>query len=459
MVTRNPGLAAVAARPRRGLAVSERRLLLAAGDGLLVAVALVVAFNLRTAEARHLGIAVPRVAALITVVVWFIAAYLVDAYRLSSAVNLRATFGNVAASLGISAVGLLAVFFVSPYRITRPTLLIWLPLTAVLVLGWRLLYRRVFAHAIFAGSLLVVGNLRSFKTVWPDAQKAMKGLYRVVEVIDPNRPEGTAMISEMVEEGQVDEILLGVRGNVPRPLFRALLACYDRGVRVRSLADMYEELTGRLLLDQLGHSWLISLPMRSETSRLYAAFKRGTDLCAGAAGLLVLAIALPLVALAIKLEDQGPIFFSQERVGKYGRVFPTYKLRTMRAETATDQTQTQSGDQRITRVGGILRPLHLDELPQAWNIIRGDMSMVGPRPEQPAYVAMLQKSIDFYNTRLSVRPGLTGWAQVNFGYGDGVEGAREKLSYDLYYIKRQSPALDILILTRTLIAVLSLKGR
>jgi exopolysaccharide biosynthesis polyprenyl glycosylphosphotransferase len=356
-------------------------------------------------------------------------------------------------------VGLLGVFFVSPYRITRPTLLIWLPLTAVLILGWRLLYRRVFAQAIFAGSLLVVGNLRSFKTVWPDAQKAMKGLYRVVEVIDPNRPDSTAMISEMVAEGQVDEILLGVRGNVSRPLFRALLDCYDRGVRVRSLADMYEELTGRLLLDQLGHSWLISLPMRSETSRLYAAFKRGTDLCAGAAGLLVLGIVLPAVALAIKLDDQGAIFYSQARVGKYGRVFPTYKLRTMRAETATGQTQTHSGDQRITRVGMILRHLHIDELPQGWNIMRGDMSIVGPRPEQPTYVARLQKSIDFYNTRLSVRPGLTGWAQVNFGYGEGVEGAREKLSYDLYYIKRQSPALDILILTRTLIAVLSLKGR
>jgi lipopolysaccharide/colanic/teichoic acid biosynthesis glycosyltransferase len=124
-----------------------------------------------------------------------------------------------------------------------------------------------------------------------------------------------------------------------------------------------------------------------------------------------------------------------------------------------EQRQTDAADPRITRVGRVLRRLHLDELPQVWNVLRGDMSIIGPRPEQPAYVAMLQESIEFYNTRLSVRPGLTGWAQVNLGYGGGVEGAREKLSYDLYYIKRQSAALDMLILARTWFAVLSLQGR
>jgi lipopolysaccharide/colanic/teichoic acid biosynthesis glycosyltransferase len=131
----------------------------------------------------------------------------------------------------------------------------------------------------------------------------------------------------------------------------------------------------------------------------------------------------------------------------------------MRTERRAVPRQTGADDERITRVGRVLRKLHLDELPQAWNILKGEMSVVGPRPEQPEYVAMLQESIDFYNTRLSVRPGLTGWAQVNLGYGDGIQGAREKLSYDLYYIKRQSPALDLLIVARTIFAVLSFHGR
>jgi lipopolysaccharide/colanic/teichoic acid biosynthesis glycosyltransferase len=230
---------------------------------------------------------------------------------------------------------------------------------------------------------------------------------------------------------------------------------------VRSLGDFYEELTGRMLLDQLGHSWLLSLPMRSETSRLYSAFKRGVDIVAACVGLVVLCVLFPFIWGAIKVEDGGSVLYGQDRSGKYGHVFKILKLRTMSEgeEEVEEQRQTDAADPRITRVGRVLRRLHLDELPQVWNVLRGDMSIIGPRPEQPAYVAMLQESIEFYNTRLSVRPGLTGWAQVNLGYGGGVEGAREKLSYDLYYIKRQSAALDMLILARTWFAVLSLQGR
>ena len=459
MATLADVVTAAPVRRHRGLAVSERKLLLAAGDGLAVAAALVLAFNLHTAEARQIGFGVPRVAVAIAVLVWFAAAYLVDAYRLSAAVNLRTTFTNIGATLGLSFVGLLSVFFISPYRITRPTLLIWLPVTAVLVLAWRMGYRRVFANTIFAGRVVVVGSPSGFRGVWPDAERTMRGLYNVVEVVDPGRRDALDLISEMVEEDHIDEVILGVRGNIPRPLFRCLLGCYDRGVRVRSLADLYEELTGRLLLDQLGHSWLMSLPMRSETSRLYAASKRATDIATGSIGLLAMALVVPFAALAMKLEDGGPILYHQERMGKYGRRFTIHKLRTMAAASASEERQTAAVDNRITGVGRVLRKLHLDELPQSWNIIRGDMSIVGPRPEQPAYVAMLQKSIDFYNTRLSVRPGLTGWAQVSAGYGDGVEGAREKLSYDLFYIKRQSTALDLLILARTSLTILSLRGR
>jgi lipopolysaccharide/colanic/teichoic acid biosynthesis glycosyltransferase len=192
---------------------------------------------------------------------------------------------------------------------------------------------------------------------------------------------------------------------------------------------------------------------------MYSTFKRGFDILAASAGLLLLAIAAPLVWLAVRLEDRGPLIYRQQRLGKYAKPFTLFKLRTMRRFSEAEPSQTDPDDRRITRVGGMLRKLHIDELPQAWNVLKGEMSMIGPRPEQPAYVAMLQKSIDFYSTRLSVRPGLTGWAQVNIGYGEGIEGAREKLSYDLYYVKRQSPVLDLLIMARTIFAVLSLGGR
>jgi lipopolysaccharide/colanic/teichoic acid biosynthesis glycosyltransferase len=203
-----------------------------------------------------------------------------------------------------------------------------------------------------------------------------------------------------------------------------VLGCHDAGVTVRSVADLYEELTGRLLLDQLGHTWLMSLPMRSDTSRVYSAFKRGLDLVTATLGLALLGLILPLVTTLVVIDNPGPIFHRQTRVGKYGRTFTLYKLRTMRERAGDVLSWTEQHDQRITRVGRLLRRLHLDELPQAWSVLRGDMSLIGPRPEQPHYVEELRQHIDFYNTRLTVRPGLTGWAQVSHGYGSGVDGTR-----------------------------------
>ena len=443
----------------RGLAISERRLLLGAGDLVIVAVAFILAFNLRTAEVRHIGLSVPRIAVAIVVVVWFLSAHLVDGYRLSRTVNMRGTFRTVVGSMGISFIGLLVVFFVVPYRISRPTLLLWFPLAMAGLLAWRIGYARIFRGDIFAGSLAVVANGEALRKIWPDAAGLMTGLYRIVEVVDPEREGSTEVLRDLINQGRVDQVVLGVRDDVSRDLFRSLLECYDHGVPVRSLSDLYEELTGRLLLDQLGHSWLLGLPMRSQTSRLYAAFKRTVDIVSGLTGLVLLGLVLPFFALSVLLDDRGPIFYRQKRVGQYGRPFEIIKLRTMYNQPAHEQRQTERSDSRITGAGQVLRRIHLDELPQAWNIVRGEMSLIGPRPEQAAYVEELQRRIDFYNTRLSVRPGLTGWAQINSGYGAGVDGARIKLSYDLYYVKRQSTALDLLILARTAFAVLSLNGR
>jgi lipopolysaccharide/colanic/teichoic acid biosynthesis glycosyltransferase len=159
------------------------------------------------------------------------------------------------------------------------------------------------------------------------------------------------------------------------------------------------------------------------------------------------------------LEDGGPVFYRQARIGKFEQPFEILKFRTMYTSARTAERQTSNDDPRVTRIGRLLRPLHFDELPQSINILRGDMSVVGPRPEQPQHAAMLSRNIEYYNLRLSVRPGLTGWAQVNFGYGAGVEGAREKLSYDLYYVDRKSLGLDLLIIAQTVRAIFSLRGR
>jgi exopolysaccharide biosynthesis polyprenyl glycosylphosphotransferase len=444
---------------RQGILSSERKLLLAAGDAVLVALALVGAFNLHSGPIQHSAFSIPWPGLLAVTGIWLAVALMVDAYDLRAAVSVRGIFRVVGTCVAVTTVVLLGVFFAVPYGVTRPTILLWLPLSAFAVLCWRLLYRRVFARAIFAGRIMLVADTDTLDRVWPDLMGLMAGLYRVVGTIGPDDEDSGNRLSVAATRRDADLIVLGAHEDMPEALFASLVDCYDNGLLVRSLADIYEELTGRLLVERLGQSWLLSLHQRSETSRVYALVKRVIDIAAGLVGVVLLALVLPPVWLATRVEDRGPVFHRQVRLGQYGRPFQILKLRSMRERPDQELHWTEEADERITRVGAVLRRLHIDELPQAWNILRGDMSMVGPRPEQPHYVETLRESIPYYNTRLSVRPGLTGWAQVNYGYGSGVEGARVKLSYDLYYIKRQSVALDALIIARTLLAVATLKGR
>jgi lipopolysaccharide/colanic/teichoic acid biosynthesis glycosyltransferase len=306
--------------------------------------------------------------------------------------------------------------------------------------------------------IALVADRDALTRVWPEVKGHIRGLYQVAAVVNPRSEASTQKLCDVVQQRDVGEVVLGLRDDIDRDLFRGLLACHDAGLRVRSLADLYEELTGRLLLDQLGHTWLLGLPMRSQTSHTYAAMKRALDVTVASIALVVLGVVIVPLSVIIKL-DGGPILHRQIRVGQHGRLFTVVKLRTMPERPGEPTTWTEVSDRRVTAVGRIIRRLHLDELPQAFAILRGQMSLIGPRPEQPQYVQQLRSEIDFYNTRLTVRPGLTGWAQVNSGYGSSVDDARVKLSYDLYYVKHQSLSLDMIIMARTVMAVLSLNGR
>jgi len=231
------------------------------------------------------------------------------------------------------------------------------------------------------------------------------------------------------------------------------------GIRLYGAADFAEQRTNRLDLARLPPDWLAErAPGRGRT--LEEAIRRGIDI-AGSLALLVLTLPLSLLtALAIKLDSPGPVFYRQARVGKDGRVFTLYKFRSMRAdaEAAGGPRWAAKGDRRVTRVGRFIRLTRIDEIPQALNVLAGDMSLVGPRPERPEFVAELAAVIPHYNDRARVRPGITGWAQVNYPYGASVEDARMKLSYDLYYVKHRSLFLDLLILIATVRVVLFQEG-
>jgi sugar transferase (PEP-CTERM system associated) len=264
----------------------------------------------------------------------------------------------------------------------------------------------------------------------------------------------------LVEETRPDLIVVAQmnrRGNFPA---KALIDCRMRGIQVEDWPTFYEKETGKILVTDLRPSWLIFSDGFVKTPRTEIV-KRLADVGLSLLGLVLALPAMALVTAAIKLESRGPALFRQPRLGQNGRVFILNKFRSMRedAEKDTGPVWAQQEDPRVTRVGAFLRKTRLDELPQLFNVLIGDMSFIGPRPERPEFVYELQRQIPFYMERLSVKPGITGWAQVKYRYGASVEDALEKLQYDLYYIKNLSLFLDLLILINTIQVVLFARGR
>jgi len=231
------------------------------------------------------------------------------------------------------------------------------------------------------------------------------------------------------------------------------------GVRVVRPHEFYERILRRASLDDVDESWfLFHRPLRAR--RTYAAIKRVTDIVAGLLGSLLVCLIVPIIALLIALDDGGPVFFRQERIGRGRRPFLIWKFRTMREDAERDgPAWAVPNDARVTRIGRLLRRTRLDELPQFFNVLKGDMALVGPRPERPQFVRVLERAVPFYQRRHLMRPGITGWATVRFGYGDTVTDKWRSHEYDLYYLKHRSPLLDLEILARTVVVMLLRKGQ
>jgi len=235
-----------------------------------------------------------------------------------------------------------------------------------------------------------------------------------------------------------------------------LLRIKTTGVHVNDLSTFLERETGRVDLDSVNPSWLIFSDGFSAGRRISTIAKRCFDMLASGLLLLLTGPIILFFALLVKLESKGPAFFRQTRVGRFGEDFQILKLRSMRtdAEAGGKAIWASENDPRITRVGRFIRKVRIDELPQAWSVLKGEMSFVGPRPERPEFVSDLEKEMPYYAERHMVKPGITGWAQINYPYGASVEDARHKLEYDLYYAKNYTPFLDLLILLQTLRVVL-----
>ncbi|GAA5185554.1 TIGR03013 family PEP-CTERM/XrtA system glycosyltransferase [Niveibacterium umoris] len=269
-----------------------------------------------------------------------------------------------------------------------------------------------------------------------------------------------ASLLEAVRAHDVNEIIVAVRERRGGSMsLKQLLDCKLAGVKVLDLSSFYERVRGQVRIDSLKASWLIY----GEGFRqgwLRSAIKRTFDLVVGAAILLMALPIMLVTAVAIAIESGMPIFYTQERVGRGGRVFHVIKFRSMRTDAEKDGKPrwASAKDDRVTRVGRVIRKTRIDELPQLLNVIRGEMSLVGPRPERPYFVDQLARDIPFFAVRHSVKPGLTGWAQVRYQYGSTVDDAVQKLQYDLYYVKNHTLFLDVLILAETVRVVLTGEG-
>jgi sugar transferase (PEP-CTERM system associated) len=448
--------------------VSARSLTIFAGELLLIFGSVALAASLqRTAD---LSESLWKIA-LVTVVCQ-LCLYYNDFYDLTIVQSNRELVVRLLQAVGAASIVLAALYFSVPALMIGDGIFVSALLVFLIgILGWRLLFNRLSGSLRLEERILVVGTGNAARTVARQILDQRDFAYRVVGFIDDDASRvgerivnpaivGThADIPALIERHQIDRIVVGLadrRGKLPvEQLLRAKLA----GVRIEDATTTYERITGKILLDDLRPSWLI-FSDGFRVSRMTRWIKRAIDLTLSLVmGLLALPV-MALTALAIWLEDGGPVLYRQERVGEGGRPFTLSKFRSMRtdAEKAGKPIWARDGDDRVTRVGRVIRKTRLDELPQLWNVLRGDMSFVGPRPERAYFVAELARQIPFYQQRHAVKPGVTGWAQVKYRYGSSVEDAMEKLRYDLYYIKHLSVFFDLTIVFDTVKVVLFRKG-
>ena len=421
-------------------------------------------------RARQIGIAVGPLPERTAQLVSFAAALqlaliAVGAYGVGSFLSLRFAAARLAVAISLGVLFLSLIYFLVPaLSLWRSNLLYAMVVACVALVIVRALLGRTLGGERFKRRVLVLGaGQRAARLVALAAQPgvnfaiaghvAMGPGDRVVDAVPRDAIDNLAAHVIAVDASEVVLALEERRNALP---LQDLLRVRTTGVQVSEISTFLERETGRIDLSSVSHSWLI-FSDGFEAGRLVSStVKRAFDIVVALAFLVLTVPVVMLTALAIKLESPGPAFYRQRRVGLYNQGFDILKLRSMRqdAEAPGEAVWAAEADPRITRIGRFIRKVRIDELPQAWTVLKGEMSFVGPRPERPQFVCQLEEHLPFYAERHMVKPGLTGWAQINYPYGASVEDARHKLEYDLYYAKNYSPFLDLLILLQTLRVVL-----
>lgn len=411
---------------------------------------------------------------------WFASAFLNGVYDSATITHLansaRALLRAIALMIGVYLT--IYFFFATPGEMPRGIIGYQGAASFIAITAWRALYFALARRRSFARKVIIVGAGWAGQTIAQTILQHAAAHYHIIGFVDDDPAKQRCAIPiddvpldvlgasrdlpRLTQELAVPEIILAVTRELSAALFQAILDCKEHGIQITLMATLFEQLTGMVPLEHIGNNWNIALPLDSaEASGFYPLAKRTLDLVGALVGLTLFLPLAPILALAIKLDSPGPVFLWQTRVGKGGKPFRLLKLRTMIADAEPNgqPLRAQKHDPRITRVGRWLRKTRLDEMPQLFNVLKGEMSAVGPRPERPEHLEELERAIPFHRLRNAVKPGMAGWAAANYDYVDSLEDAKIRLQYDLYYIKYQSLWLDLQVLWRMLGQMLALKGR
>ncbi len=455
----------------------EKRTLLLTGDLLMASTSLVLALYFWGSGDPYLGFSmefIRRVPAWFFLLPLFWVILLVELYDDHRANNWQDTLRGIANAAIVGLIVYMIVFFWSDAKLPRRGVAGFVVAASVLTPLWRLIYIRIFTAPQFVHRVLLVGGGDTGKIILKLVKGAWPPPFYLIGIIDDDPKKigteiegypvlcGSDGLLDIIPEQDISDLIVAISGQMKGQMFQALLDAQECGVEITRMPVAYQDLLGRVPIRYLETDWILrSFVDQARVNHIYELVKRLLDILGGLVGVGIMFITFPFVGLAIILDSGFPILYKQVRSGRGGQSYMIYKYRTMKQDAeANGQPQwAEESDPRATRIGRILRKTHLDELPQFMNVLKGEMSLVGPRAERPELVAWFQQHVPFYRARLLVKPGITGWAQVNYGYASTIDETIVKLEYDLFYIQRRNLWLDIVILLRTPATVLGLRGR
>jgi len=451
-----------------------RNIFFVIGEGVIIFLSVITASLItNTSNPTTLDSAVIFKAILVTLVCQICLSY-ADLYEIHTVGGIRELFIRLLQALGIATILIAGIYLIFPQMIIGTSVYILSVCILLLFLGsWRLTYSLIINRGLFDIKIVLIGADSLAQNIVNEINFRNDCGYTISCIVTEKYHKGTitdarspiirkaryAGLAELAKKLKISKIVVGIkekRGELP---IEELLKCRVSGIEVLDGNSFYEILTGKLNVEQINPGWLI-FSEGFETSRFKRLFKRLSDIFLS---LILFTVFFPLmlfVALLIKIDSKGPVIFSQERVGQGRKLYYVHKFRSMVADAEENSGPVWAKDQddRVTRVGNIIRKLRIDELPQLLNVLKGEMSFVGPRPEREFFVDMLEKQIPYYTERFSVKPGITGWAQVCYPYGSTVEDAIQKLNFDLFYIKNLSIFMDLMIVLKTIKIVVLGRG-